>query len=90
MLDADGDSLTIAYLYGFEKGKDAALSAACAERDALRELLRESLEALTCGDTGDDLEDSHRCGRCDEYVDRNAKLRMKIRAALAQGQENKA
>lgn len=79
MLDADGDSLTIAYLYGFEKGKDAALSAACAERDALRELLRESLEALTCGDTGDD-----------EYVDRNAKLRMKIRAALAQGQENKA
>ena len=54
-----------------------------AEHDALLELLREALEALTCGDTGDDLEDSHRCGRCDEYVDRNAKLRMKIRAALA-------
>ena len=53
------------------------------ERDALRELLREALESLTCGDTGDDLEDSHRCGRCDEYVDRNAKLRTKIRTALA-------
>ncbi|GAA4400520.1 hypothetical protein [Quisquiliibacterium transsilvanicum] len=51
--------------------------------DEALEVLKLAFDALTCGDTGDDLEDSHRCGKCDEYVDRNAPVRQRIRALIA-------
>lgn len=50
--------------------------------DEALEALKLALDAMNCGDTGDDLEDSHRCGKCDEYVDRNAPVRQRIRALL--------
>lgn len=47
-----------------------------------RELLRQVLDALTC--TGDDDDPGHRCGWCDDYVDRNGPVRKALRAALEQ------
>ena len=47
------------------------------------EALKQALEALTCiDDDGDDR--GHRCGQCDDYVDRNGHVRAAIREALAQ------
>lgn len=51
--------------------------------DEALEVLRDALEAMTCDYTGDDLADSHRCGRCDRNVDGNAIVRKRIRALLA-------
>lgn len=47
-----------------------------------RELLRQVLETLTC--TGEDDDPGHRCGYCDDYVDRNGPVRKALRAALEQ------
>jgi len=59
-----------------------------AERDALAKLLLRAGDALVCsGDLmsdGDEWQESHACGRCDERVDRNWVIRTEIRAALAQ------
>ena len=45
----------------------------------------EALEALTCND--DDIDDpGHRCGCCDDYVDRNGHVRAAIqRSTGAEG-----
>ena len=43
-------------------------------------------EALTCiDDDGDDR--GHRCGQCDDYVDRNGHVRAAIREACAKACE---
>lgn len=44
------------------------------------ELIRQMLDALECNGEPDD--PGHRCGRCDEYVDRNSVLRKAARARL--------
>lgn len=51
-----------------------------AQADAI-EALRMALDALSC--TGDPDDPGHRCGHCDEYVDRNSVVRKLIRAVLA-------
>ena len=43
-------------------------------------LLKQCLDALTCSDTADD--PGHRCGHCDDYVDRNGTLRTALRERL--------
>jgi hypothetical protein len=53
------------------------------ENKKLRALLAAAWEALHCDDDGDGIT-SHRCGRCDEFVDRNDKVRDRIKAALAE------
>ena len=53
------------------------------ENEKLRALLAEALDAMHCEDDGDGIT-SHRCGRCDEFVDRNDKVRDRIKAALAE------
>ena len=53
------------------------------ENEKLRALLAEALDAMHCEDDGDGIT-SHRCGRCDEFVDRNDKVRDRINAALAE------
>lgn len=52
-----------------------------AQADAV-EALRMALDALSC--TGDPDDPGHRCGHCDEYVDRNEVVRKRIRALLAE------
>ena len=47
-----------------------------------REVMQMALEALTC--TGKDDDPGHRCGHCDDYVDRNGLVRAALRAQLAQ------
>jgi len=47
----------------------------------LRAAAQQALEALTCTGEGDD--PGHRCGYCDDYVDRNGPVRAALRAALA-------
>ena len=49
------------------------------QADAI-EALRMALDALSC--TGDPDDPGHRCGHCDEYVDRNSVVRKLIRAVL--------
>lgn len=49
-----------------------------------REAARLALEAMSCGDHGDDNDKSHRCGRCDENVDRNGAVRAALRRALGE------
>ena len=44
------------------------------------ELIRKLVEALECNGEPDD--PGHRCGHCDEYVDRNSVLRKAARARL--------
>jgi hypothetical protein len=72
---------------GVRRVKEANDAAAAptppAQDDEALEVLKLALDALNCGDTGGDLEDSHRCGKCDEYVDRNAPVRQRIRAFIA-------
>ena len=63
------------------RSRAAAKAMACEVRN-LRTLLSEALDALYCGEEGDIFERSHRCGRCDDYVDRNGVIRMKIEEAL--------
>lgn len=43
-------------------------------------LLRQALEMLGC--THEDDDPGHRCGMCDDYVDRNGTLRAAIREEL--------
>ena len=50
------------------------------------EALQMALEALTCNDDDDGDDRGHRCGQCDDYVDRNGHVRAAIREALAQKQ----
>ena len=50
----------------------------------LRAAAQQALEALTCTGEGDD--PGHRCGYCDDYVDRNGPVRAALRAALAEPQ----
>ena len=50
------------------------------------EALQMALDALTCVDDGG-YDPGHRCGHCDDYVDRNGHVRAAIRAALAQKDE---
>ena len=50
------------------------------QADAI-EALRMALDALSC--TGDPDDPGHRCGHCDEYVDRNSVVRKLIRAVPA-------
>ena len=51
----------------------------------LRKAAKQALEALTC--TGEDDDLGHRCGHCDDYVDRNGLVRAALRAALEQQAE---
>lgn len=44
------------------------------------EVMRKALEALTCSGEPDD--PGHRCGHCDDYVDRNGPVRAALRAEL--------
>lgn len=46
----------------------------------LREAAQMALDALTC--TGEHDDPGHRCGYCDDYVDRNGLVRAALRAAL--------
>ena len=48
----------------------------------LREAAQQALEALSCSGEPDD--PGHRCGACDDYVDRNGLVRSALRAALAE------
>ena len=41
-------------------------------------LLQAALDALTC--TGESDDPGHRCGHCDDYVDRNGQVRAALRA----------
>jgi hypothetical protein len=50
-----------------------------------REVMQQALDALTC--TGEDDDPGHRCGHCDDYVDRNGLVRAALRAALEQQAE---
>lgn len=43
-------------------------------------LLQAALDALTC--TGESDDPGHRCGHCDDYVDRNGQVRAALRARL--------
>lgn len=52
---------------------------ALARKDAL---LRQALEALGC--THEEGDPGHRCGHCDDYVDRNGTLRSAIAKELSQ------
>lgn len=52
--------------------------AALERKDAL---LRQALEVLGCTHDGED-DPGHRCGHCDDYVDRNGTLRAAIRKEL--------
>ena len=42
--------------------------------------VRKSDDALTC--TGESDDPGHRCGHCDDYVDRNGQVRAALRARL--------
>ena len=44
------------------------------------ELMQAALDALTC--TGESDDPGHRCGHCDDYVDRNGQVRAALRARL--------
>ncbi len=47
-------------------------------------LLRQALETLCC-ETSENMDDpGHRCGHCDDYVDRNGTLRSAIKQELSQ------
>ena len=46
-----------------------------------KELMQKALDALTCSDEVDD--PGHRCGHCDDYVDRNRVVREALTTALA-------
>jgi hypothetical protein len=46
------------------------------------EVMRGALWALTC--TGEEDDPGHRCGCCDDYVDRNGHVRAALRAAIEQ------
>ena len=50
--------------------------------DKLRDAAQAALEALECGD--EETNPGHRCGHCDDYVDRNGLVRAALRAALAE------
>ena len=50
--------------------------------DALKRAAQAALDALTCSGDADD--PGHRCGHCDDYVDRNGVVRAMLRAALAE------
>ena len=50
-----------------------------------REIMQQSLEALTC--SGEDDDPGHRCTHCDDYVDRNGPLRAALRERLAQPEQ---
>ena len=43
-------------------------------------LLQAALDSLTC--TGESDDPGHRCGHCDDYVDRNGQVRAALRARL--------
>ena len=43
-------------------------------------LMQAALDALTC--TGESDDPGHRCGHCDDYVDRNGHVRAALRARL--------
>lgn len=58
-----------------------AQHAAIERKDAL---LRQALETLCC-ETSENMDDpGHRCGHCDDYVDRNGVLRAAITKELSQ------
>lgn len=44
------------------------------------DVLKQALEALTCSGEPDD--PGHRCGHCDDYVDRNSVVREALRAQI--------
>jgi hypothetical protein len=48
------------------------------------EAMKQALDALTCTGESDDL--GHRCGHCDDYVDRNGLVRSALRAAIEQAE----
>lgn len=52
------------------------------EIDRLRELCREAYHELNCGEEGDIFDRTHRCGRCDESIDRNGALRGRLAMAF--------
>lgn len=52
------------------------------EIDRLRELCREAYHELNCGEEGDVFDRTHRCGRCDESIDRNGALRGRLALAF--------
>lgn len=52
--------------------------------EELKQAAQMALEALTC--TGEDDDPGHRCGHCDDYVDRNGHVRSALRAAISQAQ----
>lgn len=63
------------------RGKSAThIRRLVAENEAQRELLRQAVEVLTC--TGEADDPGHRCGHCDDYVDRNGTLRAAINEHL--------
>lgn len=65
--------------------RQAAKAIRTQHADLLRKdaLLRQALETLCC-ETSENMDDpGHRCGNCDDYVDRNGILRDAIRKELA-------
>ena len=63
---ADAEARRVDELTALRKSDDALLQAA--------------LDALTC--TGESDDPGHRCGHCDDYVDRNGQVRAALRARL--------
>ena len=64
--------------FGFSvAGLESLLAEVRKQDDAL---LQAALDALTC--TGESDDPGHRCGHCDDYVDRNGQVRAALRARL--------
>lgn len=85
---------------GYKPGKDRPSNAIlCEPRFArpvpaepvnarLLEAAKAALDAMTCSGEADD--PGHRCGHCDDYVDRNGVVRAALRDALASAEAQQA
>ena len=65
---------------GLERFRNFARAIEAEVRKQDEALLQAALDALTC--TGESDDPGHRCGHCDDYVDRNGQVRAALRARL--------
>lgn len=81
----------MAALDGWHKAKDAASARPVLTYPVNARLVaaaKAALDALTCSGEADD--PGHRCGHCDDYVDRNGVVRAALRDALASAEAQQA